>query len=292
VVVVSQGQRIAGLLYCKERVLAGIGIHIVYGDDTLGAMVAACPEETESVVNCGVKALLKHMVALRFLVSSHWLPFLRSVHANAEVNFCPWGRHAHLDLPRSYDEFLVKLGPRTRRNFRYYRRKCERAGNEFSPVLVFSDFCAAARRLLPKAAYAASQVTLERNLEMIEAMDKRMLMGLRRMDGEWIGLAGGWYAGDCAILKIQLNDRTCSRESVSLVLRSYMIEALINREFRELVFWGGSSAPLSFYSVYPDVYLASVDVQSLPWRLCRLAWARVRRLAPGAFSKLLPHASW
>src|SRR6266566_3172281 len=34
VVVVSQGRRIAGLLYCKERVVAGIGTRIAFGDDT------------------------------------------------------------------------------------------------------------------------------------------------------------------------------------------------------------------------------------------------------------------
>jgi hypothetical protein len=40
-VVVSQGKRIAGLLYCKERVVAGIGLRIAFGNDALGAMVAA-----------------------------------------------------------------------------------------------------------------------------------------------------------------------------------------------------------------------------------------------------------
>ena len=43
-------------------------------------------------------------------------------------------------------------------------------------------------------------------------------------------------------------------------------KSCLNREFRELVSWGGSTAPLSFYSAYPDVLLASVDAQSLQWR--------------------------
>jgi hypothetical protein len=54
---------------------------------------------------------------------------------------------------------------------------------------------------------------------MIEAMPRRMLVGLRRREGEWIGLAGGWYVGSRAFLITQLNDRTRDRESVSLVLR-------------------------------------------------------------------------
>jgi hypothetical protein len=287
-VLVSQGKRIAGLLYCKERVVAGIGIRVAFGDDTLGAMVAAHPEEVESVMSCGVKALLKHMVALRFVVTSNRLPFLTGVQAKADISFYGTKSHAHLQLPRTYDEFLVKLGSRTRRNFRYYRRKSELAGNKFSPVLEFSEFSAATRCLLPKAAFfARSKQTRERHLAMIEAMPSPMLMGLRGKGGEWIGLAGGWYVGDRAILIMQLNDRTRSRESLSVVLRSYLIEELIKQGVREIVFWGGSSAPLSYYAAFPDVFMTHLDTRSLPWRFCRRVWATARNLSPANFGRLL-----
>lgn len=287
-VVVRKGQRIAGVLYCKERVVAGIRTRMAFGYDALGAMVAAHPEETESVISCGVRALLQHMVAVRFLVPSDRLLLLMGIQKNADVSlYRSKNCNGHLELPRTYDEFLVKLGPRTRRNFRYYRRKSELAGNEFGPVPEFSDFVAAARRLLPKAAFPTPQHELDRHLAMIEAMPSRMLIALRRMGGEWIGLAGGWYVGHRAILIMQLNDRTFDRESISLVLRSYLIEALINRGFRELVFWGGSSSPLKFYATYPDVFLMCLDAQSPPWRLGRRAWATVRKAAPGTSSRLL-----
>jgi hypothetical protein len=289
VVVVSRGQQIAGLLYCKERVVAGLGTRIAFADGSLGAMVAARPEETQFVISCGIRALLKHMIALRFLVPSDRLPFLMDAQTNGDVSSCRATPHAHLELPGSYAEFLVKLGPRTRRNFRYYRRKSELAGNEFTPVLDFSDFAAAARRLLPKAAYATSKSrqALDMHLGMIEAMPSRMLLGLRRRGGEWIGLAGGWYVGHRAFLITQLNDRTCDRESVSLVLRSYLIEGLINRRLQELVFWGNSSAPLSRYAVYPNIFMTSIDSRLLPWRLTRWAWARLTKLAPATHSRLL-----
>ena len=287
-VVVSQGKRIAGLLYCKERVVAGIGLRIAFGNDALGAMVAAYPEEIESVMSCGVRALLKRMVALRFVIRSDRLPFLTRVQTNADVSFYRTEVHAHLELPHTYDEFLAKLGSRTRRNFRYYRRKSELAGNEFIPTLEFAEFSAATRRLLPKAAFfARCKQTREKHLAMIEAMPSPMLMGLRRKSGQWIGLAGGWHVGRRAILIMQLNDRTCNRETVSVVLRSYLIEELINRGFREIVFWGGSSAPLSSYAVHPDVFMTYLDVRSLSWRLCRRTWAAVRRLSPANFGRLL-----
>jgi hypothetical protein len=45
------------LLYCKERVVAGIANGIVFGDDTLGAMIVARPGEEDSVLHCAVEAL-------------------------------------------------------------------------------------------------------------------------------------------------------------------------------------------------------------------------------------------
>src|SRR5882672_4041738 len=65
VVVVSQGRRVAGLLYAGERLVAGIPVGVVLGDDTLGTMVVARPEEIESVFQCAVETLLKRKAALR-----------------------------------------------------------------------------------------------------------------------------------------------------------------------------------------------------------------------------------
>ena len=288
-VVVWEEQRIAGLLYCKERVVAGIGIRMAFGNDELGAMVVARPEDAESVMACGVSALLKHMVALRFVVSSAYLPVLKSVQADTDFSFYRCKDHAHLDLPRTFEKFLARLGPKTRRNFRYYRRKSEQAGNEFVSTLAPEEFFMAAQDLLPKAAYAkrSSKHTQTRHRAMIEAMPSPMLVGIRRASGQWIGLAGGWHVGQRAFLIMQLNDRTYERESLSIVLRSYLIEMLIDRGYRELVFLGGSSPPLTYYANYPEGFMAYLDARSLPWRVGRGAWGLVRKFAPVTFGRLL-----
>jgi hypothetical protein len=287
VVVVSQGQRTIGLLYCKERTVVGVRARIAVGDDSLGAMVVADPSDAESVICCGVRALLKRMVGLRLLLPFDRLPFLTGIQAYADVNFFPAMRHAHLALPRTYEEFLVRLGPHIRRNFRYYRRKSEQAGNEFILEQAFADFRAVARQLFPKAVYATSKRDLDNSLAMIEAMPSPVLAGIRRRDGEWISVIGGWLAGDRAIVNMQLNDRTYGRESVSLVMRSYLIEALIHRGSRELVFWQGTARPLRLYSAYPQVFIAHIDARSMPWRLCRMACRAVNRLAPASLGKWL-----
>ena len=289
VIVVSKGRRVAGLFYGRERLIAGIPTGIVLGDDTLDSMVVARPDEAESVMQCALEALLKHKAALRFRLASDSLALLQaeSSKANAEIHFYREEHHAHLVLPGTYDEFLAKFRSHTRHNFCRYRRRSEIAGNEFCFDLPFTDFCDAAKRLFPKEAYARHKSNFRQCLAMIEAMPSRILVGIRRSSGEWISLAGGWYAGDRVVLNMQLNDRSCGRESISLVLRSYLIEQLINRGVRELVFWGGTSAPLNSYITHCEEYMTYVDSRSHSWRLVRLACVALAKLAPATFSKWL-----
>ena len=287
VVVVSRNRRVSGLFYCKEVILGGVGTGIVYFDDALGAMVAASEEEAASVIHAAVELLLKRMVGLRFLVPAGRLAPFWSVQSAADLDFRRADPHDHLQLPRTYTEFLARLGPRTRRNFRYYRRRSELSGNEFVSDLAFADFCSAARRLFPKAAYALNRDNFERCLAMIETMPSQVLVGLRRKGGEWISLAGGWHLGDRTILVAQLNDRACGRDSISSVLRSSLIESLIDRGTRELIFWAKSSSPLGGYCTSPEIFAVYIDSRSLPWRLFRHACVMVGKFAPRNAGKWL-----
>lgn len=285
--VVSEGARIAGLLYAKERVLAGIGTRVAFADDALNAMVVAAAEEREAVIVSAVETLLRQMIGLRLVVPSSWLPLLEKMRANADVDIRPAHRHAMLALQPRYEDFLVRLGPRTRRNLRYYRRKMEQAGSRFRGTLPFADFAAASRALFPNAAYASSRPNLDRCLAMIEAMSRPLMIGLQNSRGEWVSLAGGWYAGERAILLTQLNDRAYTRESISLVMRSYLIETLISEGIRELVFWEGTSAPLCFYADFPQVLRAYIDAPFVWWRVARALCSAATRLLPARAGTLL-----
>ena len=136
------------------------------------------------------------------------------------------------------------------------------------------------RAMQPKAAFVESAESLERYLGMIAALPQRMLVGLKNSQGEFISLVGGWYLGDRAIVLVQLNDQRYTRESISLVTRSYLIESCINRNFAELVFWGGTSKQLSSYCRYPDLSWVYVDSPSVLWRMCRGGLSLVLKLVP------------
>jgi hypothetical protein len=117
---------------------------------------------------------------------------------------------------------------------------------------------------------------------MIGTMPSAIMIGLRASNGDFVSVAGGFHDGRRAIVVMQLNDRAFIRASLSLVLRSYLIENLIERGSRELVFWAGSSAPLSAYCVSPELWIAHIDSGAMRWRIAREAAAIAGRLAPRA----------
>lgn len=286
VVVVSEGTRVAGLVYCKERRIMGIPTGIVVADDTLGAMVAAYPEESNSVLQCAVRALLKSKSALRWRVSSERVPMLmeESAAADVDIHLRPGEHHAYLRLPATYSDFLAGLGRSTRHNFNRYRRRSEEAGNKFCSEQDFGAFCAAAERLLPDSAYPVTHGALQRSLAMIAQMPSRQLVGIRQSTGAWISLAGLWCTGDRAYMAIQLNDRRLARESISLVLRSCLIEHLLDRGFRTLIFLDGVSEPLSSYTDARKEFIAYIDSRSLRWRLVRQGCIALAKFAPKTFA--------
>src|SRR5262249_57398910 len=64
-------------------------------------------------------------------------------------SFAP-DHHARLSLPVDYEQFLSVLGYKTRRNFRYYRRKFDEAGHAYVPELSGADVRSAVATLRRK----------------------------------------------------------------------------------------------------------------------------------------------
>ncbi len=63
---------------------------------------------------------------------------------------------------------------------------------------------------------------------MLAVINEPILVGLQAPNGEWLSVAGGWCDDGRATLLFQMNnDREYHRDSVSQVLRSYLIEELI-----------------------------------------------------------------
>ena len=297
VVTVSLGKQIVGAVYTKERTVGGIRTGLIYADETFGGIVAAPGQEREFVLDTGLECTLRRPgvrgVRLAIPAASFEQDVFRRLAGSAGVELhvaSSQTRHARLELPATYDAFLNGLGSTTRRNFRYYRRRSEEAGNVYLEGLALEECRRAAYCLAPHCSISSSPQQLARALDMVAAVPRPLLAGLRNRFGEWLSLAGGLCHAGSATLIFQLNcDRDHPKDSLSTVMRSYLIERLIERGTREVTFWGGTAGALSRYAgglAGVQVYL---DVRSAGWRAIRMMAALLPRSIPPQIAAL---AEW
>lgn len=295
VVAVTEAGSMLGMVYAKERKFAGLATGLIYADATLDAMVVAEPEYRERVLELAVGQLINRrgFLGLRILVppDGYENRVIERILASSRLDVCRTKveNHSVLDLGSSYELFLAGLGSRTRRNCRYYRRRFESAG-EYVPNLSLTEFRSVAMRMLEQSVVGARRSRVDRALRMIAAVDRPILVGLRRHDGEFLSIIGGWYEFDRAVVIFQLNnERENAQSSLSLVARGYLIEALIAKGVRRLLFWAGVGAPLDRYCYFLPTTRIHLDTPGLVWQALRGAAARASGFLP---RRLAEFASW
>ena len=299
VVVVRAGSRFVGAVYAKERLIAGIRTGLIYADQIVGGMVVAKEEHRGLILKSAFRQLTLRsgFRGLRIVlppghagigVLQNMTSFARG--GKLELSYSRANIHKRLRLPSTYEAFLKELGSTTRRNFRYYRRRSELAGNVYCSRVGLEECRKAASRLASKCSHASDEQRFSRGFNMLETVSEPLLIGLRDKNGELLSVMAGWRHSDAATLLFQLNnDRQHPHDSLSTVLRAYLIESLIETGVRETIFWGGTSGALSRYAeiipgiqVYVDICtfswkmarsLVASIVDSLPWRLrIRAQW--------------------
>jgi hypothetical protein len=274
---VTYRNHLVGIVYAKERLFLGRPTGIVYCDIALGLNIVGESVHREPVLNAAVRSLLTsgRARALRVVVPRDGFN-LEAVseiasHVDMAMVSFPVANHSHLALRSSYDDFLNGLGARTRRNFRYYRRRFEANGGRYDGRMPFECFTSAAWHLRGRSAIRAEANAIKRALRMLSAIRDPILVGVQSSSGEWLSIAGGWCERGRATLLLQMNnDQEYHRDSVSQVLRSFLIEDLIAMGIRELVFWAGSSAPLSRYAEHLPATALYLDSRKPVWRMIRM----------------------
>jgi hypothetical protein len=153
----------------------------------------------------------------------------------------------------------------------------------------FERFCSAAWQLRGKSSISADVDGIKRALKMLAATTEPILVGLQARDGEWLSVAGGWWDDGRATVLFQMNnDREYDRDSLSQVLRSYLIEALIARRTRDIVFWAGTSAPLARYAERIPALSLYLDSRDPAWRLIRTVVSSIAARLPRRIASRLP----
>ena len=278
---------LAGLIYAKERKLLGRRLGILYADLSLGSILFGDAARQEEVFRLALETLLDRPgtrgVRLRVLRGGPEWAAVRKIISSRQldVHFMRVKEHANLPLPSSYEQFLKSLGSTTRHNFRYYRRRFESAGHTYLDYLTPNELRAASLYLRPKCSIPSRLGAIERILDMVDVADRPLAVGLKHRNGEWLGVVGGVYRSNAGVLYMQLNNDTdFAKDSLSVVLRAYLIETLIRQGMKVFTIWAGTSSPLSRYVNYIPTLGVHLDLPSYQWR--------VARRIISAFGSLLP----
>lgn len=214
------------------------------------------------------------LAAVRELIASRHL----------DAGFSRVRDHAVLALPQTYEQLLASFGSTTRHNFRYYRRRCEAAGHVYRERLSMGELRSAAADLEPRCSKDFQPGSITRALTMVAAAREPLMAGVRHRNGGWLSIIGGMYRPGCGVLFLQLNDdREYPRDSLSVVLRAYVIETLIRQGMKEFIIWAGTSAPISRYASFIPTVGIHLDSTGLAWRIARGFVSMAGPWLPGRF---------
>lgn len=307
VVAVFSDRDLVGILYAKERVIAGVPTGVVYADGSLGGLLLSNPLHHQNAFRVAVEVLFAtpgiRGVRLRVLQSTRDYDAILqlSTSKSFDVWYFPieegaslyWKHHAHLALPPSYGQFLEILGGSTRHNFRRYRQRFDASGHSFVEHLSIDELRSATLRLLPKSKFTTRpqyRYCLQENLNRVAASARPLAVGLRHKDGQWLSVTGGWYMPGGAIACFQCNnEEDFGHDSLSVVLRAYLIDMLIRQGLKELVMWADTAPPLSRYVSYLPTIGARLDIRARSWRVAR---SIISTVGPHLPKRLAAAAQW
>lgn len=252
-VLICEGEQIIAVLYGRERRLPGIRTGMVQFGDYYGDGTVIAEEHFKATaVACGALNVLElpgiHSVRASFKVrDQNEIATIESMIERTEVKarMLPENVQHVLPLKNTFDAFLNTLGSHTRRNLRVYRRRIEQKGWRFVPQLSPAEVATAFEALeRQQGRHKSSAHDLNCCRAALKAVRGSVHAGLCTATGEWGSLAAGWLRNNQYFMLVQLNDARHSRDSISIAMRSYLIESLIESGVQTINFVGGCSGLL------------------------------------------------
>ncbi len=281
-VLVRSPARLEGAVYLYERTLCAVPTGYMRGFDHLSgeSSVIADQNARALILECAIRGLFveKNVVAAWATVclgsATPITGRLEDVKGlTAEYNsIC---RNYRLKLRDTFAATLSGIGPRTRRNLRYYRKRAEREIQvTFEPRLTITQSDAALRALSKRSfqPFAKSLSEWHKMDVMLRTQPGYFAVGLRS-NGEWISYLTGIRRGKLTFVILQINHNGFARYSLSTVLRSYLLEEESRLGQVEINFVNGVCA-LFQHCCEPDVCLTFVMRRGL------MAHAMVEWIAP------------
>jgi len=250
---------LSGVLLIFEQCVSGIGTRAFATNDRSGrSTLVARPFDRAKVAALTSRALLDrgaHLILMSYRPDE-------AEQSGGAGKFSPLGVGAngkrvaqwavrertipgYLPLSLSYDATLTRVGTRTRRNLRYYRRRAEselgcvfvaRVEASREEVLAFGRECM----------YPVAPEVVGFRYDSLKDLADPVFMGIKDRDGRWLSMLGGRRYLNRSEILWQLNRDGLAAYSLGTVMRSYFIEHEISCGSRRLYTEGGTPHSMKF----------------------------------------------
>ncbi len=235
-----------------EHTRLGVGLGLFRGGDYIGESLVAGPSAHRvHYVHLATQVLLKqrriHGVSLSIKTS---LDSCIEVMGPASHfrRFSTTTIQHKLPLESTYEGMLARLGPRTRRSLSGKRQQLERSARvQFMPTLDPDQSLQGMLALENKSMPQRISKFFHARYRLLRANSDFFAMGLRLPDGSWLSILTGWRRQGVTYVDLQMNDIHYKKESISAVMRAFMLEHEIGRKQELINFVGGSSLLLRRY---------------------------------------------
>ena len=251
-VLIRRDRELEACVLFYEHCRFGIGLGLFRGGDYIGESLVAGPKALRvQYVNLAIQALLRkwhiHGVSITVKASSALCAEVMGP-ASYFRRFCGSEVQHKLALASTYEGMLASMGPRTRRSLAGKRQQLEKNANvKFIAVLEDEQALEVMLALKDKSKPQRTSEFFRARYRLLRANSEFFCMGLELPDGGWLSLLAGWRRNRVTYVDLQMNDMHYKKESISAVMRAFLLEHEIARKQEVINFVGGSSLLLRRY---------------------------------------------
>lgn len=275
--ITGAGVRPVAAVLTYEYQVVGVGTGVYAADFKGGARAVVAPRSLRPrAVFAAADALLKQrglLIQLSYVGEDS--PSRLAGLAQTSLRWASRVRNSagYIPMEQDLEGTLSKLGKRTRRNLRYYRKLAEAELGAFlvvSPAISpqeFLDFNRATDYAVPDEQARARFAKLQQN-------PAPLFLGLRSAQGEWLSLIGGYFKGPDAMVEWQLNRSDLAPYSLCTTMRAHLLEYVVGRHCRRAYFIGGTTHSMMNSMTHERIVDVVVSRPGVPeWLVNRIAAA-------------------
>ncbi len=251
-VLIRQDQELKACVFFYEHTRYGIGLGLFRGGDYVGESLIVAPEILHAhYVHLATQALLKQW-RIHGVSISMKAPVDRCIEimgpASYFKRFVGSEVQHKLPLASTYEGMLASLGPRTRRSLAGKRQQLEKSMNvEFVAALDPDQSLQAMLELHERSVPQRVPEFYQARYRLLRGKSDFFSMGLRLANGPWLSMVTGWRRNQVTYVDLQMNDMNYKKESLSAVMRAFLLEHEIGIKQELMNFVAGSSLLLRRY---------------------------------------------